>query len=194
MVLGEVFESPVSEGRAEAYFALLQDLSWPQVQAAIRQAATRLKFFPKPAEIREAIQGRTPDRTAHLIAQARQAARTYGYMAQPDLPAVTLRAILAVFGSWSSFCGAEWTTHEQHRFTETLNGLQESEAVRGAPELPAAPGAKQILAAVRTATAVPAPKPHLRVIAKPAVLSADFDEDARRLELQRQAARLRGEA
>ena len=51
--LGEVFGEPVSTGRADAYFAALEDLPIEAVLTAARAAIRGSKFFPRPAELRE---------------------------------------------------------------------------------------------------------------------------------------------
>jgi hypothetical protein len=56
-VAGEVFNEPVSETRAKAYFNALIDLEITDVRAAVRYLIRESKWFPKPADIRHAIGG-----------------------------------------------------------------------------------------------------------------------------------------
>ena len=56
-VLGEVFNETVSDVRIEAYFAVLRDHPIEAVTAACQTALKRCKFFPRPAELREFMEG-----------------------------------------------------------------------------------------------------------------------------------------
>ena len=60
---GEVFNEPMSEARATAYFTVLADLSLIEVTTAITYAIRESKWFPRPADIRHAVEG-SPDARA----------------------------------------------------------------------------------------------------------------------------------
>lgn len=62
--LGEIFGQEVSKPKLALYFAALRDLSIEQVQAATETLAGSAKFFPRPVEIREAVEGSIQDRAA----------------------------------------------------------------------------------------------------------------------------------
>lgn len=104
LALGETFNEPVSQIRAEGYFAALNDLTLTQVTGAIRHALKASKFFPKPAELREFING---DREA--LADAAWGAvmreiRRVGYIGIPNLEPAALRAVNELWGSWKRLC------------------------------------------------------------------------------------------
>lgn len=50
--LAETFAEPCSVARLEGYFAALEDLPLPAVEAAIQGALRTATFFPRPAELR----------------------------------------------------------------------------------------------------------------------------------------------
>lgn len=56
-VLAETFREPVSEIRSEGYWDALKDLHLESWQFAVRQALKSCRFFPKPVELREMVEG-----------------------------------------------------------------------------------------------------------------------------------------
>ena len=57
VAVGEVFSKEVSPALAKIYWRSLSQFTDNQVQAAFDRAVTNLKFFPKPAELIELIEG-----------------------------------------------------------------------------------------------------------------------------------------
>src|SRR5262245_13750199 len=64
-VLAEVFHEALSDVRLEGYWKALDDLSINEIRSASRHAARTCKFFPKPAELREALMG-TPEDSGEI--------------------------------------------------------------------------------------------------------------------------------
>lgn len=62
--LGEIFGQEVSKPKLKLYFAALRDLTIEQIERATEQIAGSAKFFPRPVEIREAVEGSIQDRAA----------------------------------------------------------------------------------------------------------------------------------
>jgi hypothetical protein len=98
--LAEIFNEPVSTPRMNAYFSALSDLSIDRVEAAVAQLMRTAKFFPKPIEIREALQGSTRD-------QAETAWRTFlklvieeNYYPSLQVQDGTLAFAIEQFGGW----------------------------------------------------------------------------------------------
>ena len=109
--LGETFNEPVSEIRAEAYFDALCDLPVEAVLTAARAAIRHAKFFPRPVELREAVEGNVEDRAEVAWNAVRALVRRYGYPGvdgrgmPPDFPdEATCRAAMELFGGWRSLC------------------------------------------------------------------------------------------
>jgi hypothetical protein len=106
--LGETYGEPVSTARMEIYFAALRDL--PLVQ--LRQAATLLvrtsKFFPRPSELREALDGSVDERADLAWVKLLQEVRRVGYLGSPDFgdDVALRRAALELFGGWTRLCGS----------------------------------------------------------------------------------------
>lgn len=102
--LGETFNEPVSEIRAEGYFAALNDYDLQQVTGSIRHALKASKFFPKPAELREFIEGDKEAAADAAWGEVLRQVRRVGYMGVPNLEPPTMRAVNALWGSWRHLC------------------------------------------------------------------------------------------
>lgn len=104
MTLGETFNEPVSKVRLDAYAMALSDLPVADVLAAMQDCIRTCKFFPRPAEIRERVTGDTEDRAQLAWASVVREVPRVGYYRTPSLPAETMTAITAVWGSWQRLC------------------------------------------------------------------------------------------
>lgn len=103
-VLSETFNEPVSELRAEAYFSALEDLPIEAVVEAVKQAIRSLKFFPRPVELREYVQGSLDDQSIAAWSEVLSEVRRVGYCGQPMLQDPTAEAVRLVWGSWRQLC------------------------------------------------------------------------------------------
>lgn len=103
-VLGDVFNEPVTDIRTEAYFAALEDLDGEAVLKAMHDCTRESKFFPRPAEIRERVKGKSEDRAELAWGALLKEIRRVGYMGWPTLPEPTMDAIKAVWGNWRHLC------------------------------------------------------------------------------------------
>lgn len=110
-LLGETFNEPVSEVRAEGYFLALRDVPVADVLEAIQRAITECRFFPRPVELREMIGGRVEDRAEIAWLAVLRLVRRYGYPgtdgrgAAPEFPdEASKRAALELYGGWVALC------------------------------------------------------------------------------------------
>lgn len=103
--LGETYGEPVSEARMEIYFRALADLPLDAIRAAANVHVRTSKFFPRPAELREALVGSAEDQAelawAHVLGEVRRVG-AYGVPTWPD--AATARAAAELFGGWAALC------------------------------------------------------------------------------------------
>lgn len=188
--VAQIFDKELTPVVIELYFRALEDFSLADVSLGLSRCVHRSTFMPRPADIRAAIQGQAESRVEAMIAQAREAARRFGYMQQPEsLPPTTVRAIRSVFGSWAGFCGADWTTYEQHRLKDALAGIVESEDARPFPELTQNESVA-LLSSLRARMPIAPPALSAAAVPEPVV---PFDEEARLRELRRQAAEITGQ-
>lgn len=103
--LGETYGEPVSEARMEIYFRALEDVDFAAVNAAANIHVRQSKFFPRPSELREAIEG-SPDDAAELAwVELLRAVRRIGYYGTPTFEDDAMRrAALEMFGGWRALC------------------------------------------------------------------------------------------
>lgn len=69
-MLSATFNEPVTEPRVAAYFEVLKALSIEEVESGVKACLAGCRFFPKPADILEAVNGNAKEREATLEAQA----------------------------------------------------------------------------------------------------------------------------
>jgi hypothetical protein len=100
--LAEIHNETPTPQRLEIYFRVLADWSIEVVAAAVDAAIRRLKFFPKPAELIELIEGSPDDRAEHAWGQFWLAvARGGTYQSLYCADVVLAETIRRVYGSWA---------------------------------------------------------------------------------------------
>lgn len=106
--IGETYGEPVSDARMEIYFAALADLDLEEIRAAATAHVRTSKFFPRPAELREAIDGRPEDRAEFGWIATLQLVRRYGYWNVPPSDEWPDRAThataMTMYGGWRALC------------------------------------------------------------------------------------------
>src|SRR5262249_36682570 len=122
-LLAEAFGEGISSTRTKVYFRALGDLDIAQVERAIDMVVRDCKFFPKPAELREMIEGSQDDRAQQAwIALKKIAPRFANWPSLYCEDPATAQAILATFGSWLACaeflntCSAEMEASKQKEF------------------------------------------------------------------------------
>jgi hypothetical protein len=68
-LLAEVFGKELNPQLVEIYFRALADFSIERIAAAVEEAVRRLRFFPKPAELIELMEGSPDDQAEHAWGQ-----------------------------------------------------------------------------------------------------------------------------
>lgn len=103
--MAETFNEPVSEIRAEAYFDALRDLPLERVNAAVRLALRTCRFFPKPVDLRELVEGSADQRADFAWGEVLSQIRRVGYMGTPTFidPSVA-ETVRQVWGHWRRLC------------------------------------------------------------------------------------------
>ena len=108
-VLSQMFNESVSEMRAEAYWIALRDCELSALKHAALKAMQSLKFFPKPAELRELLDGAGEDDAEKAWQQYKAEARRVGGYNSPTLDAALAETLVVVFGSWEAACWADYS-------------------------------------------------------------------------------------
>ena len=97
----ELFGEPLSEGRALLYYEALADLPLEAALLALRSSRRRLRFFPKPVELRELLDGSPEDQAERALADLEAALREAHYYDTVRFEdSRVASAVLAVWGGW----------------------------------------------------------------------------------------------
>jgi hypothetical protein len=103
--IGEAYGESVSDARMEIYFAALADLPIEAIRTAATIHVRASKFFPRAAELREAIDGSSDDRADLAWVGLLQLIRRVGYMGTPTwADPVAQRAAMELYGGWRALC------------------------------------------------------------------------------------------
>lgn len=120
LALAEVFKNPVSERLTTTYYESLKDLTIEQFETAAQHVIDTGRFFPKPVELREAVEGNQSDEAALAFAEFQQEVSRVGYMRTPSLQPATMEAVRLVFGGWRQAC-ASLPSPDSDRAPELMN-------------------------------------------------------------------------
>lgn len=105
LLLGETFNEPVSEMRIDAYFEALSDLPIETVSQAVRLALKACRFFPRPVELREMVEGTAAGNADAAWGEVLTEVRRVGYVGVPRFTdARTERAVRETWGGWQQLC------------------------------------------------------------------------------------------
>lgn len=111
--LGDTFNEPVSEIRAEAYFEALKRFDIGDVLAAGRRALEECRYFPRPVELREMLAGTDEEQAEEAWNEMRRLIRRYGYLGTdgrgkcPEFSSDAVRAAaLELYGGWTALCSS----------------------------------------------------------------------------------------
>lgn len=100
-VLAESLGGDLSAGSMQAYFRALDDLPIEQVEYGMSECLKSCRFFPKPVEIREAVEGSSGDQALSAWQQVEQAFKKAGYWTSVLFEnGAIARAVEHVFGTW----------------------------------------------------------------------------------------------
>lgn len=108
--LATIFDQEPSKEKARIYWQLLSDLSDADFERACTLAARRLKFFPKPAELREMV---AEDQEAIAMAAWEEllgGIRSVGQYRSVDFLDPAISATVEFMGGWEAVC--LWTREE----------------------------------------------------------------------------------
>ena len=132
--LVEMFgEPPMSEFRILAYFGALEAFTDDQVERAMNEASRSLRFFPKPVELVELIQGKQEDRALTAWEQLQQAVSRAGAYQSVLFEDPKIARVIKILGGWEAIC--LWPVDElQHRRREFLQAYKDLPAIAAPPQ------------------------------------------------------------
>lgn len=104
--LGAIFDKAMSKPLIDAYFDALKDFPLEAIQEAFKRAIATAKFFPRPVEVRESLEGNGDDRANQAWSTFLDATGDGGYASVKFLDPATAAAVIATFGGWLPACRA----------------------------------------------------------------------------------------
>ena len=100
LTTAELFGETLSAPRILAYFEALADLPLDAVSAGLRLARRSLRFFPKPAEIRDLVLGSVEDRAREAWRRVLAALEHVGTYESVDFGDPVTHAAIEAMGGW----------------------------------------------------------------------------------------------
>lgn len=125
-MLAEMFGKPVSPGLFKGYEIGLDGLTVEQISEAATQAVATCRFMPPPAELRELVFLRLPDRAVKAWLCFERAVVSNGYIRTVNFDDPVINATVRALGGWEHCCGMpanEFDTFLQKRFQDTYCAL-----------------------------------------------------------------------
>lgn len=128
-------EEPMSEFRTMAYLKALEPYSDAQIEEAMWKAASACKFFPKPAELLEFLDGSPNDKAWEAWETLLDAIARIGPWKSVEFQDSRITRVVEVLGGWLKVC--EWTEEElkwrREEFLSAYKSLKEGGQVRALP-------------------------------------------------------------
>lgn len=128
-------EEALSEFRIMAYLKALEPYGDEQIEAAIWKAASVFKFFPKPAELLELIEGIPNDKAWEAWETLLGAIARIGPWKSVEFRDSRISRVVDVLGGWLKVC--EWTEDElkwrRDEFMGAYKAMRDGGAVRALP-------------------------------------------------------------
>lgn len=110
-ILCEAFDrKPLSDGLIEIYWKIFKPLTEEEAQSIINQAILALKFFPKPAEILELLQGDKTERAIQAWEKFYHAISRIGPYKSVEFDNPAIHSTIELMGGWIE--AGNWTTEE----------------------------------------------------------------------------------
>lgn len=110
-MLAETLGAELSIGKIQFYFELLTDLEMSDLKKALNLIANTGKFFPKPVEIREVIQGKPEDKAVVAVEKIQGALRGVGGYQSVIFDDPIIHVVIQNYGGWaklSDITSEEW--------------------------------------------------------------------------------------
>jgi len=102
--LGELFGREITDTLASLYWRLLADWTDDQFEAAFQAAANRLKFFPKPVELRELLGGDQETLALEAWETLYRTIKRVGHWQSVLFPDSRITRAVESLGGWDAVC------------------------------------------------------------------------------------------
>jgi len=107
----EIYNEKLSEIKIELYFEILKDFPYASIERAFVHHIRTSKFFPKPADIVEFIEGSPDDRSLKAWLLLTRLIKNYGYYYSIVVDDPALVATVEDMGGWMHICST-WKESE----------------------------------------------------------------------------------
>lgn len=107
LVLGEAFGIEISNLKLKAYAQALSDFSDEQVEFAMVQALKSCRFFPKPVELMELIEGKKQDHAELAWGKLLDAMGRIGRYQSVLFEDPKIAKVVQLMGAWQKICESE---------------------------------------------------------------------------------------
>lgn len=128
-LMGEVFEKEITEAIRNLYWRILEPYSDEQAERAFKTVIATRKFFPKPAELLEVLEGTPEDRAQEALEKVLWAVRHVGPYASVTFDDPKIHGAIEAMGGWIAFQDCtmdEWTWRQKdflrHYAIQTAKG------------------------------------------------------------------------
>ena len=125
--MAAVFDREVNKILIDVYWKILEPFTDEQCEGAFNKIITTSKFWPKPAEIIEIIQGDGSEKAVLAWIKADKAVRNHGPYVSVRFDDPVIHGVIEILGGWAKFqeCpGDEWKWRQKE--FERLYGIVES--------------------------------------------------------------------
>jgi hypothetical protein len=103
-ILADLHKRDLSEALLNVYIKILEKYDYKQIEDALIEIVSTAKFFPKPAEILEALHGSKEDRALMSWMKVRDAIRKYGHYSSIDFGDPIIVKAISQIGGWQKLC------------------------------------------------------------------------------------------
>lgn len=104
MALGELFDKSITDSLIDIYYDCLKKYNIDDYIRASSQLALTCKFFPKPAEYLELLEGNQTDKANLALIQLEKAIEKHGYYSTIVFPDKIIHAAVDAMGGWMEIC------------------------------------------------------------------------------------------
>jgi len=127
--IGEMFDKQITPILSKIYWKALEPFTNDQCQKAFNEIILSSRFFPKPVDIIEAIQGRQENQSILAWIKVIRAIRNVGAYQSVKFDDPIIHSVIEVMGGWPALCSGsaddeKWKQKEFERLYCTMSNLE----------------------------------------------------------------------
>ena len=136
-VLSVTFDKEITEMLSEIYWNVLKEMDIKSFIYACSMAVKTLKFFPKPIELLEIINGSPQDKSLMALLKVEKAISNHGYYYSVEFDDPLIHLTVENMGGWMQICCItidDWKYRKQE-FINIYNSLSKRPVSENIPKL-----------------------------------------------------------